>query len=133
MPELVHIDPSQLDYIWPFVAEELARAVVTNKGEEDMGQVRMKVLSGHYQLLVYSDNEQIKTVVVNEFLSFPNVRIAHVAYLAKSLTPDGHDLFTQWAVANGASQIQAFCGDAQARLFKRFGFADAYHVMRLSL
>ena len=133
MPNLIHVDPNHLDAIWPYVVLELSRAVDTNKGEESLEQIRLKVRTGHYQLLIHMDDDVIQTVVVAEFINFPNLRVAHVAYAAKSLTPEGVDAFKQWAKMHGASELQTFCGDAQARLFQRFGFAHTYHVMRVSL
>jgi hypothetical protein len=131
--QLVHIDPRFLDKVWDEVGPVLAEAVATNKGEESLEQVRLHVRSKHYDLLVVTEDDAIRSVVVTEFIDFPNLRVAHIAYAAKSLPLEGVELFKQWAEGCGASALQAFCGDAQARLFKRFGFAHAYHVMRLPL
>jgi len=133
MTNLIHVNPDHLDAVWPDVERILSRAVDTNKNEESLDQVRLKVRTGHYQLLIHMDDDVIQTVVVAEFINYPNLRVAHVAYAAKSLTPEGVDAFKQWAEMHGASELQTFCGDAQARLFQRFGFAHTYHVMRVSL
>jgi len=131
---LTHIDPNHLDAVWPQVSDQLLRALKTNKGEETLDQVRLQIVQGRYNLLVYTgDNAVVETVVVAEFLNYPNARIVHVAYAAKSLSKDGLEAFKEWAKWHGASQVQTFCADAQARLFKRYGFTDTYHVMRVAI
>jgi hypothetical protein len=133
MAELVHIAPNQLDYVWPKVADVLARAVGTNKGEESLGQVRLKLRQGLYDLLVYADEDEVLSVGVVDFINYPNVRVANLAYVSGSTSRDMLDAFKGWARVQGASQIQAFCGDSQSRLFQRYGFGHAYNVLRASL
>ena len=130
---LTHIDPRYLDTVWPQVSGQLSRALKTNKGEETLDQVRLKVVQGHYSLLVHTEGDDIETVVIAEFIDHPNTRIAHLAYVAKTISPAGLAAFREWAKTHGASQMQAFCADAQSRLFKRYGFTDTYHVMRVAL
>jgi len=131
---LTHIDPNHLDAVWPQVSGQLLRAVEINAGEETLDQVRLKIRQRQYHLLVYTDEDTtLKTVSVAEFIDHPNMRIAHLAYAALSLSKEGLEEFKDWAKWYGASQIQAFAYDAQARLYKRYGFTDTYHVMRVAL
>lgn len=130
---LIQVDPRFLDRVWPQVADELSRAVAVNSGEETLDQVKLQVRNGRYLLLLLMEGEDLLTVAVTEFWNLPNMRVAHVAYAAKSLPAAGVELYKQWAAANGATQVQAFCAETQARLFERRGFKPVYHVMRLSL
>lgn len=133
MTTLTLIDSIHLDAVWAIVAPILARAIRANHGEESLDQVRMQIAEGRKYLFIWHEGERPITVVVVGMQQMPNCRIAHVAYLAGESTEAGWSSLKEACRKLGASKIQAFCGKPQARLFRRFGMADAYTVMRADL
>ena len=133
MTTLTLINSTHLDAVWAMVAPILSRAIQENHGEESIDQVRMQIAEGRKYLFIWHEGERPITVVVVGMIQMPNCRMAHVAYLAGESTEEGWAELKQACRQLGASKIQAFCGKPQARLFRRFGLADTYTVMRADL
>lgn len=129
---LTHIDRRYLDAVWPTVAPVLQRAVEKNHGENDMAQLRAQIAFGGAHLLVWEAGEE-RTAVVAEFKQYANYRTAWVSYMSGALTAEALLAFATWARDMGASKIECLAGEAQARLFTKHGFHEAYRLMRYEL
>jgi len=110
----------------------LAHAVAENLGESDLAQLRAQIAYGDVHLLVWEGEDRLGVAVV-EFKQYPNFRSLHVMYAAGEDVGAALEELKPWADARGASKIECWCGDAQARLFKRSGFREAYKVMRVDV
>lgn len=129
---LTHIDPRQLDKVWPTVAPLLSRAIEKNAGECDLSQLRAQIAYGGAQLLVWEGDG--KTVVATvEFQQYPNYRTALLTYVGGEGADGALAELKPWADAHGASKIECWCGPAQARLFARWGFQETHRAMRIDL
>lgn len=127
------IPPGDIAGMWHLVEGALALAINTNKGEETLQDVKLRLQEGHSGLFVQHAGPVISAAGVVALVHYPRYTVAFIEYLAGTTTRRGWQLLQSACNRFGATKIQAFCGPAQARLFRRYGLTEAYSVMRMDL
>lgn len=113
------------------------------KAEEFTQQVPVftfltRLREGYLQLWVEPDILLPTAVMVTEITGHGEKKIVRIlAFAGKN--PDAADggqrfnAIKKWAFMNGGVELEAICGDAQMRLFSRWGFTKRANVIRLSI
>ncbi len=132
---LIHVDPRFLDRVWPLAAQMLQPAVDEARGEITIDQLELLIRRGESNLLLWDTPDGIAAAVAIEFHNFPSLRVAHVAFLGGRhvIAPSCFAALKEWCVSHGASEIRAWCAEAQARLFRSIGFAEQYRIVGVKL
>ena len=132
---LIHIAPKFLDEVWPQVEPLLLPAVASNRDEATLAQVKMQLAYGQADLLLWEVDAVLLGAGVVEFVQHPNKRVAHVSYAGgrQLMTPVMFAAVKAWCRQQGASEIRALCGAAQARLFRRLGYEPIYSMIGVAL
>lgn len=129
------IQSTHVDQFWDIAKPMLEAAIAKNHGEATIDQLKMQVSSKAAHLVLSETDGIFSGAAVIEFEQQPNIRIAHISYLGGKgiITDEAAMQLGEWCKSMGASELRAFCGESQARLFGRVGYQEIYRVMRLPL
>lgn len=133
------IAPPVLDAVWHTVAPLLDAALQKGEGEIDIGQLRLLIVQGAVDLMVFEEGNTVQLACAIEYVNFANYRVAHVIALGgkdvAGARAETWDVFRKWLRdVRGCRHMQAWCKDAQSRLFEhRMDMAKCYNVMRVEL
>ena len=132
---LIHVDPRFLDRVWPLAAQMLQPAVDEARGEITIDQLELLIRRGESNLLRWEEVGEITGAVAVEFHNFPSMRVAHVSFLGgKGVVDEKHfSALKEWCVSQGASEMRAWCAEAQAKLFQSIGFVEQYRIVGVKL
>lgn len=124
------VTSEQLDSVWPVCAALLAKGFVYTNDEMDISQLRLQVVQGTAELIMAkNDSNRIVLAVAISYHNMPNYRIAHIISIggegATMSTAEWQQL-KEYCKSRGATKIQGYCQEAQARLWIRLGFQETY-------
>ncbi len=133
------VTQERLGAVWPTVAPMLDAALQKGEGEVDISQLRLLIGQGIVDLLLFEDGNDVQLACALEYINFANYRVAHVIALGGKDVAAARDEL--WGVmrnwlrdVRGCQHMQAWCKDAQARLFAhKMDMAKCYNVMRVEL
>ena len=134
--KLEHLHPNCLHLVWGDVAPMLDAALKTGAGEYNVDQLKVLLVQGQQQLLVFSDEGKIQGAVTVVFENYPNDRIAFVTTMGGCgiCRQDMWDSFVQWARSLGATKMRAYSQKSAARLWRqKFGVEQRYLIVEKSL
>lgn len=131
----VQIVGEDTEYFFDQAAPLIAKALKYADGELTVWDVKKLVQEGLMQLWIGYDGDEAETVMVTEISLFPAKKVVRVVALAGRIAPYLHvwELVKEWAVMNGAVEIEAWCRPAMTRLLRRYGFTKRYEVVRCDL
>ena len=98
-------------------------------------QIKEYVIGGALELIIITDNDEIKGAIIVSFINYPNHRIAFIIAIGGKLisNPDTFKQLCEIAKAHGATKIQGAVRDSVARLWKRFGFFEKYSIVETNV
>lgn len=130
---------TEVESLWPEVEPLLSRAVDTGYGEFDIKQLHRLLRSMKMRLLVYhGEDSSVDLACVFELVHYPAKTVFRVVLLGGRAA--GTDAFKEWerviepfAREIGASEIEAWCGPAQVRHFRKWGLEPRYTIVTKEL
>jgi len=137
MNQVQYVPVNRLYQVWDEVEPLLARATELSMNECTTDQLKLMLVQEKQTLLVAVDEDgKLTGAMAVELVNFPNDRVAFLTFLGGTGIVD-QATFSQvedWARANGATKVQAWCGVAQARLYQqKAGFEAARMVVEKKL
>jgi hypothetical protein len=130
------IPKAEVAAAWPVVEGWLSEALGTGHGELDAGQLRLLLVRGDARLIVLRDSDAPCGALAIEFQDFPAYRVGHVIAAGGrdlSNAPDAWAQIKEWLRNCGCRHVQAWCGEAQTRLWRKVGMVPAYSIVRAEL
>lgn len=120
---------------WSVVEPQLLRCFSTGLIDFTLEDVKQWLLSQRMRLLVYHEGDDTYDMsCVFEIVEFPRKRIFRVVMLAGKSSDKA---FAEWESEVeefvrqlGCSEIEAWCRDPQARLFRRWGLEKQCNIVR---
>ena len=127
-----------LDQWWPQVENLLAKGLLACEGELDISQLRLLIVQGQVQVVLFLDEEDLLVGALGfEIVAYPNYRVANIVSFGGEGLLAGEGELEQFKTGLrrwGVSKIQGWCRPAQARLFqKQFGATTPYQMIRIEL
>lgn len=130
---LEQVRPENTAHVWVQVKPLLDRAIATSNGELTSEDLRRAVISGQAQLFVSHDRETVYMACATEFVTYPRYTTLRIIALggigSQNLLIRGGDFLARisaWALAQGATKVEACCHPGMVRLLRRFGFYQKY-------
>jgi len=136
--KIQHVPIEYIHQVWPKVVKFIDAAITQQSGEVDysLEQVRTLLTLGQWVLLVFvADDGVIKGAATVHIFNRPSHRVAFITYLGgRSISNQGmYAQFCNILKALGATQIEGAVNDSVARLWRRFGFAEKYKIVSVTL
>lgn len=129
---------TDIDGHWDAVLPLLEPALAECHGEFDAEQLKIMLNKRKMSLLVYDVSDKSSSAAcVFEVVHYPGKTVLRIVLLAGSaengavsawmeqVEPFGRQL--------GATEMEAWCGDAQARHFRRWGMQKRYNIVTKEL
>jgi hypothetical protein len=132
------IQPVPIEFVnrvWGDVEMLLLKAL-NFQNELTLMQLKMKVTSGEWQLLVATRDAKIVGAATVNYFNRPDARVAYVTYTGGKFlaVPEALSGLKAVVVANGATVIEGAGRPAISRLWKQhFGFQEKHTVFQLKL
>lgn len=135
---MIKVIPSwAVSITWPRVDHLLKPALDKAHGETDINQLKWLCINQGAELVTLEGDDGVELACVVEYMKFPNYRVAHVIAIGgRGLLshPEHVEKFKEWLkCCRDCKILQAWCGDAEARLYRRIGLSKVYNVVRVSL
>ncbi len=125
-----YVDKEKIPELWPYIKDEIQRALDHAYGEEKTQDVKIALENGVYGLLLAIKDRQVNGVITVQFMDYPQIRALRV------VTISGYDYFgwqkeideflTLWAKDEKMQRIEAMCRDGQIRALKPLGYKKRY-------
>jgi hypothetical protein len=126
----------QLYFVWPKVEALLEKSLEHGTGDFGAEHLKVWLLSGEQQLLVFIEDGEIVGCATVSFMNQPNHRIAFITACAGKgiVQEDVLSQLEEWFRSVGVTKMQAWAKDAQARLYKqKVGFELVCHIVEKKL
>lgn len=125
-----------IEEVWPYIVDGIALALETSEGEATPEDTKAGLLAGRTQLaLMYEGGATVGAVFT--MLDYPQFRIARVLLLFGKGMLEAREMMEaaeQWAKSKGCRYIEGWVATgSRRRLFSRFGYRDAYTIVRKAL
>lgn len=134
--QLSIVHPNFTDQAWRDGAHNLSKACQRAIDECTPDQLKMRISRGELGLIAAMNEGKPKAWAAIEFIQSPNMRILHVyaIYAPGAAFGEVFEVLKDYAKSQGCSAIQGACDEAVSRLWgRRFGFEEAYRIMRYKL
>ena len=121
---------------WPLVQDFLAESQQYAQGDYTLDQIQMYVCTGQWLLLVATDDAQkVCGAMTVEFINKPSKRVAFVTGTGGKfiINKETFKQLENICKTNGATTIECASRDSVARLLTRFGFAEKYKILEVTL
>lgn len=124
-----------VEYFFDQAAPLLQKALKYADGELTVWDIKRLIGKGLMQLWLGVQQGEVETVMVTEIADYPAKRIVRVVALAGRISPYLHvfEMIKEWAVVNGAVELEAWCRPAMSRLLRRYGFSKRHEIVRCDL
>jgi hypothetical protein len=131
-------DPEELEQKWDAVAELLAPSVENAAhGEFTLSDIRAAAEKGSVTIALCTLNGDPQMAFAVEFKHYPRYMNLNIIALGGTMMDEFmrayFETLKEWARGAGATEIQASCRPAMARMLERYGYVSTYHEMRVSL
>lgn len=124
----------QFDYAVPFLEPVIQKA---GRGEFSVEDLRRLSLDGRAIPAIFRQGDTPVMAMVFEFVHYPQTLAVNIMALGgRELNEVIHEfwgLFKAWCKDAGASNIEAACSPAMARMLERYEFKTTYQVVRVAL
>ena len=134
--EAFQIAPEGIDSFWEDLQPFFEKALIWNRGEFGLEDLYGRLKKGFMQVFMVQENGEIKLVLVTEFVQYPQystVRICLAAGEELKKAEKFYSYFANWALMNGAIEIEAMVRPSMARLLRSFGFKESRIEVRKDL
>jgi hypothetical protein len=122
--------------VWPHVEQFLTNSLNEGTGDFDLEHLKVWLVNGEQALLIFVDDEKIVGCGTIKFINYPNHRVAFITSCGgrSIVKPDVWQQVEDWCKSLGATKIQAWAKDAQARLYRQsVGFTPVCNVVEKAL
>lgn len=136
MKQAIVVEPEWIYSVWPKVVDYIDRSVKEGTGEFSSEHIKSWLVSGQQTLIIIVDNEEIVGCGTVQFINYPNHRVAFITSCGGFgiVSPEVFDQIEDWMKSMGATKIQAWAKDAQARLYRQaVGFTVPCNIVEKSL
>lgn len=136
--ESVFFTPDQISGVWEELEALLLPATEKGHGELTLGHVKALLEAGRFTALATIRKDVMELAVVTEFVQFPSYKSLRVVFAGgKHVAQAMHEFmpaFTEWVLANGAVEIEAWAPDQKlTQFYEWLGFKQAYTINRIDL
>jgi hypothetical protein len=118
----------------PLLQPVVDRAI---KGELALKDIASMTKSGRFITAVAEHDGQPVMAMSFEFVTYPQQLAVNIVALGghglAEIVAQFWETFKAWCRSAGVDMIEAWCGDAMARLLGRYEFKSAYQVVRVQL
>ena len=115
------VAPNNIYNVWEDVKEYLNASINVSGGDFTLDQLKLILARGEQTLLVSVDEKGILNGAMTvEFSNRPNNRVMFITALGGNgiVNKDTFDQVESWARMQGATKVNAWAQEAQARLYK---------------
>ena len=115
------VAPNNIYSVWEDVKEYLNASINVSGGDFTLDQLKLTLARGEQTLLVSVDEKGILNGAMTvEFSNRPNNRVMFITALGGNgiVNKDTFDQVESWARMQGATKVNAWAQEAQARLYK---------------
>ena len=131
-----YVPVEAVNRVWPSVERFISDGLSHSHGEYNAEHAKVYVTTGAWKLLVAADeNGEVLGACTVEFFNRPNDRVAFITAIGGRLISN-KDTFRQLGDVLryfGATKIEGSARESIARLWKRYGFAEKYRIVEVSL
>lgn len=136
MKQVQYVAPDLLYAVWGEVAPLIRSSIENSMPDFNEEHMKLWLLEGKDNLLVIVEEGKIIGCGTVRFMNHPNYRVAFITSCGgKDIV--SQEVFNQvedWARSMGATKIQAWAKDGQARLYRQaVGFRDACKIVEKNL
>jgi hypothetical protein len=107
------------------------------KGELALKDIASMTKSGRFITALVEDKGEPVLALTFEFVPYPQQLAVNIVALGghglADVAAEFWETFKAWCRSAGADMIEAWCGDAMARLLGKYEFKNAYQVVRAQL
>lgn len=133
-----HVPVEFVNQVWPKIEGFITAAVEQQEGEKDytVDQVRTLAVTGQWLVVVAVNNDgDIKGAATISFTNRPNHRVAFITYIGGRLITNPGTFQQLCAILKryGATSIEGAVNESIARLWRRYGFADKYKIVGVTI
>lgn len=115
------VAPNNVYNVWADVESYLNASINVSNGDITLDQLKLLLVRGEQTLLVSVDkNNKLNGAMTVEFVNHPNSRVMFITALGGNGIVN-NETFSQvesWAKLQGATKVNAWAQEAQARLYK---------------
>ena len=115
------VAPNNIYNVWEDVKEYLNASINVSGGDFTLDQLKLVLVRGEQTLLVsVNENNKLNGAMTVEFSNGPNDRVMFITALGGNGIVN-NETFSQveaWARLQGATKVNAWAQEAQARLYK---------------
>ena len=136
MLKVVIVTEEYLQTVFPYVEEYIDNALQFSHGDYTVDEARVYITSGQWQLMIAVDEENaVHGCAVLSYFNRPRARVAFVVASGgrfitdKEVIQQLYDLLRM----HGATCVEAATRKAMAKLLKRSGFDEKYHIVACEL
>lgn len=131
------IDVIHANYIaqlWVLVEKYINDAMEHAKGECTAEQLKVNLVDGSLNLMIYVENERIVGAVVFEWNNMPNDRIFYINAIGGKTSLEHTNMMFNWAKSKGATSVRGCARESVARLWRmKYGFNEIYRMVEKRL
>ncbi len=118
----------------PLLKPVVDRAI---KGEIALDDIASMTKSGRFITALVEDKGEPVLALTFEFVPYPQQLAVNIVALGghglAEVAAEFWETFKEWCRSAGVDMIEAWCGDAMARLLGKYEFKNAYQVVRAQL
>jgi hypothetical protein len=119
---------------WAKVGKCIEGAMEHAKGECTAEQLKLQVVHGSNQLLVFLEEKEIVGAVVFHYNNTPNARIFYINAIGGKTSKEHTDLMFEYAKQHGATTVRGSARESVARLWRqKYGFESIYITVEKKL
>lgn len=118
---LVGILSQDIDKVWLTVVPIVKRAIDKSQHDYTIENVYDAIKNRDMQLWVWYGEDKIEACLVSAIATFPNRRVCQLLFIAGIGLRDwlsSESIITEWARANGCSQLEGYARDGWLRVLK---------------
>lgn len=119
---------------WEKCGGMIEAAMAHAKGECTADQLKVQLLNGSHQLMVFLEDNEIVGAVEYHFTNCPNDRIFYINAIGGKTSKEHTEQMFQYAKANGATTVRGSARESVARLWRqKYGFESIYIIVEKRL
>jgi hypothetical protein len=121
MKEVQVVAPEWVYSVWPKVVDFVEASLDEGTGEFSAEHLKGWLVTGQQTLLVIVENNEVIGCGTVQFINYPNERVAFITSCGGKaiVCPEVFDQIEVWMRSMGATKIQAWAKDLQARLYRQ--------------
>ena len=136
MLKVVIVTEDYLQTVFPHVEEYIDNALQFSHGDYTVDEARVYITTGQWQLMIAVDEENaVHGCAVISYFNRPRARVAFVVASGGRFITDKEVIqqFYDLLRMHGATCVEAAARKAMAKLLKRSGFDEKYHIVACEL